>query len=1089
MRKGNAAEGRRLYRGAPRAPGNAKARAMRLRYHRRFSGNHAMQPLNQQIRFCAQPRRRAPRLGDARQRAAADQGRQLAVPPRVRLGQPGLAPPAARAVARPHASCATTSAAAACRTGRSTTLASRPGCATSRPWSTPPASSAFALLGISQGASIAIAYAVRHPERVTHLVLHGGYARGRLVRSSTPEQREEAEMMMPSWPSSAGARTTRRSASSSPRSSSPAARPSSTTGSTSSSASRPRRERGALHARVQRASTSRRCCRRCAARRWCCTARHDVRVPFDEGRLIAGAIPGARFVPIDSRNHLLLEHEPGWQRWVDEVRAFLPAAARPADAGFAALTARERELLELIAQGRDNAQIAAHARRSARRPCATTSPASSRSSKSRTARRRSCSRAKRASATPATEVPRPRNIRIRGLGPTIRPDPAGARDPLWDTAPMSRRGDTTTIRSSSASAALWLLDRRRTHRGAIADEHEQPQCNPRRSRRSVRDVRSRSPHALRFERRDAAGGDAADRGGGGRRPRRGHRRGRRALRTRARHGRRSATRGDGEELIMRLSGLSAAIAAEHCLGIDDCAGCTLRVVEGQVWITVEGQLRDIIANPGDAVPLEQGARTYVSAFRDAVVLVAPLSEARDVTFEVRGAHGLRTLSIGVARGVLATAAATAARFWGAVARVVCRLRPAPRARDARGVPRSEDEPLRRRLKPVALRLCDRLDCLTMAAFPTIGRNHGFPEYRRLGRSGLEVSVLCLGTMMFGGRTGRARRARSSLTRATRRQLHRHRRRVRQGASERSPARAIRAHRDTGSWRRRSATRWTDEHQAQRRAVAALDARRATRASRASRTDYIDIYYLHRDDPARRSRKPSGDRRSDPRRQSPLFRRLEFPRLAHRGNGAACASARRAAPGRLPAVLQPAEPDAGSRDPAGLRPLRPRRRALFADRARRADRQVREDAVPADSRVARKDKRMMETEFREESIGIAQSSRRMQARPGARRAVRARVAVGQPDRLVGDRRSAHGGAVAGLRRRARNAMERRRRSARRLAGDAGPPLDARLHRPEVSVLRTSMSTPADGSQFSAGLGMNPQHAAHANSTYIEPDPED
>lgn len=53
----------------------------------------------------------------------------------------------------------------------------------------------FALLGMSQGASIAIAYAVQHPERVTHLVLHGGYARGRLVRSDTPAEREEAETM------------------------------------------------------------------------------------------------------------------------------------------------------------------------------------------------------------------------------------------------------------------------------------------------------------------------------------------------------------------------------------------------------------------------------------------------------------------------------------------------------------------------------------------------------------------------------------------------------------------------------------------------------------------------------------------------------------------------------------------------------------------------------------------------------------------------------------------------------------------------------------------------------------------------------
>jgi pimeloyl-ACP methyl ester carboxylesterase len=53
----------------------------------------------------------------------------------------------------------------------------------------------FALLGISQGASIAIAYAVRHPERVSRLVLHGGYARGRLVRNTSPEAAEEAETM------------------------------------------------------------------------------------------------------------------------------------------------------------------------------------------------------------------------------------------------------------------------------------------------------------------------------------------------------------------------------------------------------------------------------------------------------------------------------------------------------------------------------------------------------------------------------------------------------------------------------------------------------------------------------------------------------------------------------------------------------------------------------------------------------------------------------------------------------------------------------------------------------------------------------
>ena len=84
----------------------------------------------------------------------------------------------------------------------------------------------------------------------------------------------------------------------------------------------------------------------------------DARVPFDEGRLLAGLIPGARFVPLASRNHILLEHEPAWKRWLEEVHAFLPGV-KPADGAFAALTPREAQLVELIAQGLDNAQIAA----------------------------------------------------------------------------------------------------------------------------------------------------------------------------------------------------------------------------------------------------------------------------------------------------------------------------------------------------------------------------------------------------------------------------------------------------------------------------------------------------------------------------------------------------------------------------------------------------------------------------------------------------------------------------------------------------------------------------------------------------------
>jgi pimeloyl-ACP methyl ester carboxylesterase len=52
-------------------------------------------------------------------------------------------------------------------------------------------------------------------------------------------------------------------------------------------------------------------------------ARDDARVPFDQGRRLAAGIPGARFVPLTSRNHLILEDEPAFSRVLQEIRSFL----------------------------------------------------------------------------------------------------------------------------------------------------------------------------------------------------------------------------------------------------------------------------------------------------------------------------------------------------------------------------------------------------------------------------------------------------------------------------------------------------------------------------------------------------------------------------------------------------------------------------------------------------------------------------------------------------------------------------------------------------------------------------------------------
>jgi pimeloyl-ACP methyl ester carboxylesterase len=52
-------------------------------------------------------------------------------------------------------------------------------------------------------------------------------------------------------------------------------------------------------------------------------SRDDAVVPFAAGRELAKTIPGARFVALDSANHILLETEAAWPRFLAEVRAFL----------------------------------------------------------------------------------------------------------------------------------------------------------------------------------------------------------------------------------------------------------------------------------------------------------------------------------------------------------------------------------------------------------------------------------------------------------------------------------------------------------------------------------------------------------------------------------------------------------------------------------------------------------------------------------------------------------------------------------------------------------------------------------------------
>lgn len=216
----------------------------------------------------------------------------------------------------------------------------------------------FALFGHSQGAATAIAYAARHPARVSHLVLLGGYARGVRKRGLTAQQLAEYDAQVALVEAGWG-----REDASYRQMFSMQFIPGGTLEQINSMSELQRAASSAENApRILRSFQTIEV-REAAAEIRCPTlvlhARGDRRVPFEEGRLMAGLIPGARFVPLESENHVLLEGEPAYKQFFDELRAFLPGSARgSARQAFASLTPREAEILERIARGLDNGRIA-----------------------------------------------------------------------------------------------------------------------------------------------------------------------------------------------------------------------------------------------------------------------------------------------------------------------------------------------------------------------------------------------------------------------------------------------------------------------------------------------------------------------------------------------------------------------------------------------------------------------------------------------------------------------------------------------------------------------------------------------------------
>jgi len=186
----------------------------------------------------------------------------------------------------------------------------------------------FALLGISQGAAVAVLYALLHPEKVSHLILYGGFAQGRIKREASTLQIQEAQLLQQLVRIGWGQKdpTFRRVFASLflPNGSS---------------------EQFDAFDSLQRYSTSpenaekfiaafnridiRDVLNKVRTPTLVIHSRDEIEIPVSQAKVLASAIPGARLVLLESNHHILGEHEPAWQVFLDEVQRFLASDPGP----------------------------------------------------------------------------------------------------------------------------------------------------------------------------------------------------------------------------------------------------------------------------------------------------------------------------------------------------------------------------------------------------------------------------------------------------------------------------------------------------------------------------------------------------------------------------------------------------------------------------------------------------------------------------------------------------------------------------------------------------------------------------------------
>jgi pimeloyl-ACP methyl ester carboxylesterase/DNA-binding CsgD family transcriptional regulator len=213
----------------------------------------------------------------------------------------------------------------------------------------------FTLLGMSQGSSVCVAYAARHPDRVARMILCGGYVRGALRRSDEDaNQAYEAIIRLSSlWGSD-----------------NPAFRQVFTSrfipGGTDQQLKwfndlclktvLPANAGALLRARADTDISG--FLGQVRTPTLVLHAREDGVVPIVEGRALATGIRTAQFIELDSKNHVVLDHEPAWERFKEAVLDFTGHGRAADGKAFESLSPRERETLSLLSEGLSNSEIA-----------------------------------------------------------------------------------------------------------------------------------------------------------------------------------------------------------------------------------------------------------------------------------------------------------------------------------------------------------------------------------------------------------------------------------------------------------------------------------------------------------------------------------------------------------------------------------------------------------------------------------------------------------------------------------------------------------------------------------------------------------